>query len=162
MLTGSWVMRWQWAKNCEWVDRNLWMRKDHIRKQKIAHPQTKCDNGSTWLILVNNFTEKLQYWSLIFLGIYPDNLSLIFSNVSGKNSKIVNSVTQWFILVWATQSLHWMDCWCVCVCWGVEGVGQDTSVSIQKSKVGRMEENSSLNQDSYWKEIKANMKIANA
>lgn len=55
-----------------------------------------------------------------------------------------------------------MDCWCVCVCWGVEGVGQDTSVSIQKSKVGRMEENSSLNQDSYWKEIKANMKIANA
>jgi len=44
----------------------------------------------------------------------------------------------------------------------VEGVGQDTSISIQKSKVGRMEENSSLNQDSYWKEIKANMKIANA
>lgn len=48
-------------------------------------------------------------------------------------------------------------CVCVCVVWG-----QDTSISIQKSKVGRMEENSSLNQDSYWKKIKANMKIANA
>ena len=53
-----------------------------------------------------------------------------------------------------------LGCVCVCVCACVWG--QDTSISIQKSKVGRMEENSSLNQDSYWKEIKANMKIANA
>ena len=126
MLTGSWVMKWQWAKNCEWVERNLWMSKDHIRKQKIAHPQTKCDNGSTWLILVINFTEKLQYWSLILLEIYLENLSLIFSNVIGKNWKIVNSVTWWFTVVRATQSLPWMEHWSVCVCvcvcvcvWGV-------------------------------------------